>query len=57
MCVAAGEQLQQALGGSVLLSVRLAAAWERVVELTFGVRPGEAYTHRLLLEVCAPLPS
>lgn len=57
LCVAVGEQLQRALGGSVLMSVRLAAPWERVVELTFGVRPGEEYTHRLLLEVGAPLPS
>ena len=37
----------------MLLSVRLPAPWERVVELSFGVRPGEAYTHRLLLEVRA----
>ena len=52
--MAAGEQLQQVLGGAVLLSVQLPAPWERVVELTFGVRPGEDYTHRLLLEVSAP---
>ena len=47
----AGEQLKAALSGKVLLSVRLPSLWDRVVELSFGVRPGDAYTHRLLLEV------
>ena len=47
----AGEQLKAALSGKVLLSVSLPSPWDRVVELSFGVRPGDAYTHRLLLEV------
>lgn len=28
-------------------------AWERVVQLSFGVRPGEAPTRRLMAEVMA----
>lgn len=38
----------------MLLSVKMPAPWDRVVELSFGVRPGEEYTHRLLLEVRVP---
>ncbi|KXZ49158.1 hypothetical protein GPECTOR_23g85 [Gonium pectorale] len=48
-----GEQVHSALTGLVLVGVSLPAAWERVAELAFGVRPGEAPSHRLVCEVMA----
>ena len=51
-----GEQLQTALRGSVLRSVRLPVAWERVVELGIAQRLDEPLVHRLHLEVSTTSP-
>ncbi|GLC41662.1 hypothetical protein PLESTB_000691300 [Pleodorina starrii] len=48
-----GEQIHGALSGLVLVDVALPAAWERVADLRFGVRPGEAPSHHLYCEVMA----
>lgn len=58
-CDCAGEQLQAALAGLVLLEVALPRAWERVVRLRFGPRLSDPPSAALWLEVmgrCAPLP-
>ena len=47
----AGEQLQAALGGLVLLEVALPRAWERVVRLRFGPRLSDPLSSSLWLEV------
>jgi hypothetical protein len=46
-------QLRTELGGKVLTAVGLPGAWERVAELGFGSRPGEAASHVVALEVMA----
>ncbi|WIA33408.1 hypothetical protein OEZ86_006542 [Tetradesmus obliquus] len=46
-------QASAQLKGLVLLSARLPAPWERVVQLDFGARPGEAPSKRVFCEVMA----
>ncbi|EFJ52975.1 hypothetical protein VOLCADRAFT_78603 [Volvox carteri f. nagariensis] len=48
-----GEQVREALCGLVLVEVSLPAPWERVANLQFGVRPGEAPTRHLYCEIMA----
>jgi hypothetical protein len=50
--VAAAQATAQ-LKGLVLLSARLPAPWERVVQLDFGSRPGEAPSKSVFCEVMA----
>uniref|UniRef100_A0A383VBP0 NFACT RNA-binding domain-containing protein n=1 Tax=Tetradesmus obliquus TaxID=3088 RepID=A0A383VBP0_TETOB len=46
-------QASAQLKGLVLLSARLPAPWERVVQLDFGARPGEAPSKSVFCEVMA----
>lgn len=46
-------QVSSHLKGRVLLSVSLPAPWERVAQLDFGQRPGEAPSNRLYCEIMA----
>lgn len=41
------------LKGLVLLAAGLPCPWERVVQLDFGVRPGEAPSRKVFCEVMA----
>jgi hypothetical protein len=50
---AAVAQATAQLKGLVLLSARLPAPWERVVQLDFGSRPGEAPSRSVFCEVMA----
>ena len=45
------HSLQAALRGLVLSGVELPAAWERVLRLDFGVRPGDPPQQRLHCEI------
>ncbi|GAX79190.1 hypothetical protein CEUSTIGMA_g6630.t1 [Chlamydomonas eustigma] len=46
-----GEQLHDNLAGLVLTGAVMPQAWERVIELQFGVRPSESPTRLLYCEV------
>lgn len=53
MYMTAAVQASAQLKGLVLLSARLPAPWERVVQLDFGARPGEAPSKSVFCEVMA----
>ncbi|KAH9560314.1 hypothetical protein CY35_06G099100 [Sphagnum magellanicum] len=46
-----GEQLRYLLRGLAILEVRLPEEWERVVELTLGVRPSEPPSKHIFIEI------
>lgn len=47
----AGEQLQAQIRGLVLLNASVPQAWERVVQLSLGTRPGADPTFNLFFEL------
>lgn len=47
----AGEQLQSQIRGLVLLSAAVPQAWERVVQLSLGARPGAEPTCNIFFEL------
>ena len=51
LCLLSGEQIQSQVRGLVLLDATVPQQWERVVQLSFGPRPGTPPTHHIFFEV------
>lgn len=49
--VAAGEQIQSQIRGLVLLDATIPQVWERVVQLSFGKRPGTPASLHIFFEI------
>ena len=50
-CCCSGEQIQSQIKGLVLLDATIPQAWERVVQLSLGKRPGTPATLHIYFEI------
>ena len=50
-CCCSGEQIQSQIKGLVLLDATIPQAWERVVQLSLGKRPGTSATLHIYFEI------
>ena len=50
-CCCSGEQIQSQIKGLVLLDATIPQAWERVVQLSLGKRPGTSATLYIYFEI------